>query len=117
MRIEIHTGKFSLTDAMRAYIERRIHFTLNRAQHGLRKISLRLDDINGPKGGDDKSCRIQIPVAGGKSVVIEEVRSDLYVAIDRALERAARAVSRQLVRKREYSHKRLVLQSSDALPS
>lgn len=110
MRIEIHTGKFSLTESLREHIERRIQFTLSWAHQGLHKIVLRLDDINGPKGGADKSCRVQIPVAGGKPVVIEEVQSDLYLAIDRAIERAGRALSRKLARKREYSHKRVAFQ-------
>lgn len=107
MRIEIHSGKFSLTDSLRKHIERRIQFALSWANHNLRKVTLRLEDINGPKGGADKSCRIQIPIAGGKPVVIEEIQSDLYVAIDRAIERAGRVLSRKLERKREHNHQRL----------
>ena len=109
MRIEIHTGNFELTESLREQIERRIQFTLSWSQHCLQKVTLRLDDINGPKGGADKSCRIQIPVTGGKPVVIEEVQSNLYIAIDRAIERAGRALSRRLARKREHDHTRVVL--------
>ncbi len=106
MRIEIHTDKFLLTDSLREYVERRVQFALSWAHQNLRKVTLRLDDINGPKGGADKSCRIQIPISGGTPVVIEEVQSDLYVAIDRAVERAGRALSRKLQRKREHNHRR-----------
>jgi len=109
MRIEIHTGNFDLTESLREHVERRIQFTLSWSQHRLQKVMVRLDDINGPKGGADKSCRIQIPVVGAKTIVIEEIQSNLYMAIDRAIERAGRALSRQLARKREYDHKRLVL--------
>lgn len=108
MRIEIHTGKFSLTDGLRGHIERRIQFTLSWAHQNLPKVTLRLDDINGPKGGADKLCRIQIPIAGGKPIVVEDVQADLYVAIDRAIERAGRALSRKLARKRQHSHERYV---------
>lgn len=115
MRIEIHTGKFSLTDSLREHIERRIQFALSWANHNLQKVTLRLDDINGPKGGADKSCRIQIPITGGKPVVIEDIQSDLYIAIDRAVERAGRALSRKLERKREHTHRRFTpTQASDA---
>ena len=113
MRIEIHTGKFSLTDSLRDYIERRLQFSLNWAHQNLQKVTLRLEDINGPKGGADKSCRVQIPIAGGKPVIIEEIQSDLYVAIDRAIDRAARALSRKLERKREYSHRRYLPNTID----
>jgi putative sigma-54 modulation protein len=105
MRIDIHTSKFQLTEALREHIERRVQFAMSWAQDKLPRVNLRLDDINGPKGGIDKSCRIQIPITGGKSVVIEEVQSDLYIAIDRAVERAGRAISRRLERSRTHSRK------------
>lgn len=90
MRIDIHSSKFALTESMRGHIERRVQFVLVWAHHKLPQIYFRLDDVNGPEGGMDKVCRIQIPVAGGNSVVIEEIQSDMYVAIDRAIERAGR---------------------------
>ena len=107
MRIDIHTSSFSLTDSLRRHIEHKIRSTLSWAQ-SIQNVSLRLDDINGPKGGADKSCRIQIPIAGGTPVVIYEVQPDLYVAIDRAVERADRALGRKLTRKRDFSHKRIL---------
>jgi putative sigma-54 modulation protein len=107
MRIDIHTGSFPLTESLRKHIEHRVRSSLSWAQQGLRNVSLRLDDLNGPKGGVDKSCRIEIPISGGTPVVIHEVQSDLYVAIDRAMNRAGHAVSRKLARKRELSNRRL----------
>ena len=68
---------------------------------------LRLSDINGPRGGRDKRCRIQVPFPGTRNVVIEDTEADLYVAIDRAAERAERAVVRRLERLREFPHARL----------
>ena len=53
---------------------------------------------NGPRGGKDKRCCIQVPFPGTRNVVIEDTEADLYVAIDRAADRAARAVSRRLER-------------------
>lgn len=102
MRIDIHSSKFTLTESLRGHIERRIQFALNWAYHKLPRIHLRLDDVNGPRNGVDKVCRIQIPVAGGKPVVIEEVQADMYVAIDRAIERAAQTMSRRIERSRTH---------------
>ncbi len=106
MRIQIHSRKFPLTEGIREHIERRVHFTLSWANQTLSTVTLRLDDVNGPRGGEDKSCRVQIPLPGGKSVVVDELQADLYVAIDRAIERAGRAVSRQIERNREHAHVR-----------
>jgi ribosome-associated translation inhibitor RaiA len=79
MRIDIHSSKFALTESLRSHIERRVQFALSWAYHKLPHIHLRLDDVNGPKGGVDKVCRIQIPVVGGKPVVIEEIQTDMYI--------------------------------------
>ena len=106
MRIEIRTGKFSLTDGLREHIEHRVQFALSWADQHLHKISLNLNDINGPKGGADKSCRIQIPVAGGKTIVVEEVQADLYIAIDRAIRRRENELKRKLQKNSEHNHLR-----------
>ena len=66
----------------------------------LRAIAMRLSDENGPRGGEDKLCRIQASLAGAPPVVIEDVQSNLYVAIDRAADRLGRTVARRLHRQR-----------------
>lgn len=107
MRIEINSRQFALTEGLRNHIERRLQFALSWSRHNLQKVSLRLGDINGPRGGADKLCRIQIPLDGGGSVIVEEVRSDLYVAIDLAVDRAVRVLARRLERRRAHKRQRL----------
>lgn len=90
-----------LTKALRDHAERRLRFALGWADDRLRRISVRLSDENGPRGGEDKRCRIRIAFAGAPSVVIEDTESDVYVAIDRAADRAGRSVARRLERQRD----------------
>lgn len=107
MRIDIHTGKFSLTDSLRSHVERRADYALGWAQQSLHQVIVRLDDLNGPnKGGVDKLCRVQIPLVGGAVVVIAEVQADLYMAVDKAMERANQSLTRKLERKRQHQFKR-----------
>lgn len=106
MRIGIQTNGFILTDGLREHTERRLQFALNWASHDVRKVAVRLSDINGPRGGSDKRCQIQVRLAGGQDVVIEDTEADLYVAIDRAADRADHAVARRLERLREHHHDR-----------
>lgn len=106
MQLEIHTGNITKTADLEQHITRRLQFALSWANHSLDKVVLRINDINGPKGGADKSCRIQIPLAGASPIVVEELQADLYVAIDRAVERAGRTLRRKLARKRQFSHQR-----------
>lgn len=106
MRIDIKARGFDLTEGLREHTVRRLQFALGWANHDVRAINVRLFDINGPRGGKDKRCRIQVPFPGTANVVVEDTESDLYVAIDRAAERAERAVVRRLERLREYPRAR-----------
>lgn len=107
MRIDIQASGFDLTEGLRQHTARRLQFALGWASHNVRTVSVRLSDINGPRGGNDKRCRIKIPLHGGQDVVIEDTESDLYVAIDRAADRTERAVARRLERSREHHHVRI----------
>jgi putative sigma-54 modulation protein len=104
MRIDIQASGFKLTDGLRAHAERRLQFALSWAVHDVQKVVVRLSDINGPRGGNDKRCYIQIPIPGRPDVVIENTESDLYVAIDQAVDRIERTVARRLERKHEHRH-------------
>lgn len=100
MQINIQAGGVKPTDALRSQIVRRLRFALGWASHRLGKVSVRLSDENGPRGGQDKRCRIRVGIAGAQSVVIEDTEADLTVAIDRAAERAASVLVRRLERQR-----------------
>lgn len=108
MRIDTQANGFELTEALRQHAERRLQFAISWAGHDVRRVVVRLSDINGPRGGKDKRCTIQIPLPRGQDVLIEDTESDLYVAIDRAADRAGRALARKLERRHEYLHQRPV---------
>ena len=98
MQIDIQARNFSLTDALRSYAERRLSFALNSGKDHIQRVVIRLSDINGPRGGADKRCHLQVVLAGLSGVVIEDTEVDLYDAIDRATERAGNTVVRKIKR-------------------
>jgi hypothetical protein len=69
---------------------------LGRGIRRLRRVDVTLSDLNGPRGGVDKRCLIKVSIDGLRPVVIEDVQSDLYMAIDRAAGRASRTVLRRV---------------------
>ncbi len=103
MQINIHARNFTLTRALRTHVERRLNFALSTRDIHIQRILVRLSDINGPRGGADKCCHIQIILPHLPDVVIEDIEMDLYTAIDRATERAGRTVGRRLTRQRDRS--------------
>jgi len=107
MRIVIQANGFVLTEALKTYTEQRMATALGWAGDRMRKLVVSLSDINGPRGGIDKRCKVQVQLGGGYEVVIEDTEADLYVAIDRAADRADRAVVRRVERMRDFPHVRI----------
>lgn len=101
MQIDIQARNFPLTAALRGHVERRLGFALSARDHQIRRVTVRLSDINGPRGGADKCCHIEVGLPRLPSVVIEDTEADLYIAIDRAADRAGRTVARRLARQRD----------------
>ena len=89
-------SKECATDEIREYAERRVCFALDRFRD-VRRVVASLDDLNGPKGGMDKFCRI-VAEFGFTSVVVEETQMDWHVAIARATHRLSQKVARELKR-------------------
>lgn len=111
MHIAIQSNGLVLTEGVRAYVHRRMQTSVGWAL--TRRLAVWLSDVNGPRGGRDKRCKIQISLDHGKTVVIENTEEDLYVAIDRAAERADRALARQLARSRAFTHEKLDMVAAD----
>jgi putative sigma-54 modulation protein len=102
MQIVIQARGFDLSPGLREHIERRLRFALDRTHYHVRRVSVGLSDLNGPRGGEDKCCRVQVAMAGAADVVIQDIESDLYVAIDRAVDRAGRTLARRVAQQRDH---------------
>jgi len=89
-----------LTEGLHTHVQRRLQFAMSRFQDRALRVKVCLSDVNGPKGGVDKRCRLQIRVGGLPDIFIEDTESQLHVAVDRAVERAGRTLGRQLKRMR-----------------
>lgn len=98
MHIDVQFRGIDVSPALREHAERRARFTLARLGGRIARVSISLVDINGPKGGEDKACTVQISLQQPGSVVVEELGTDLYQVLDRALARAGRTVVRRLER-------------------
>ena len=100
MRIEIQTSGFALTESIQSHVRRRVGFALDRLRGRIRRVSVRLSDINGSRGGIDKRCQLQVQLADSSDVVVVDVQRDLYAAMTRAVDRAAAAIARRIDRLR-----------------
>lgn len=84
----------------RDYIRRKLDRRLQKFDEAVERASVRIEDVNGPRGGVDKLCRIKVVLGGLPSVVVEEKHYSSQAAIDGALDRAERTVWRAVQRRR-----------------
>jgi ribosome-associated translation inhibitor RaiA len=89
-----------LDSADRDYIRRKLGMKLGKFGDVVERVSVRVKDMNGPRGGVDKSCRIKVVLSGLPSVVVEQQDASLQAAVDRALGRTERAVRQSVQRRR-----------------
>jgi hypothetical protein len=96
VQIDIRARGFSLSLALRTLAEQRLRLAFgSTGGRGLR-VGMRLAERSASGGRSEVYCRVRALVPGADPVVIEQHESDLLVAIDRAADRAGRAVSRLL---------------------
>ncbi len=100
LRMELRSSNIPLSEPLRNHIARRLEFALRRFAHRVDRITVRLVDINGPKGGPDKRCRIVVRLASARSVIVEATDSDAYAAVSQAAMCLDEAVARTVTRRR-----------------
>lgn len=79
---------------LRDLTERRVRFVLRRLGWLVPRAEVQMTDVNGPRGGVDKRCQVELRTGGAGSVVVASVASDWRTALDNALARAARFLMR-----------------------
>ena len=79
---------------LRDLTERRVRFVLRRLGWLVPRAEVQMSDVNGPRGGIDKRCKVELRTDGAGSVVVASLASDWRTALDNALARAARFLMR-----------------------
>jgi len=80
---------------------RRIRFSLRRLSWLVPRATVRLSDVNGPRGGIDKRCQVQLETDGDGPVVVTALARDWRSALDRALATASRVLLKSWQRKKD----------------
>jgi len=99
---------------LRDLTEHRVRFVLRRLGWLVPRAEVQMSDVNGPRGGIDKRCQVELKTNGAGSVVVASVANDWRTALDNALARASRFLVRlwrrrsdsRRMRQRFISHER-----------
>ena len=83
---------------MRDFSVARMRFVLRRLSTFVPHAKVQFSDINGPRGGLDKRCQVELTTEKAGTVVIASLARDWRTALDRSLGRATRVLTRSLQR-------------------
>jgi len=90
----------TLDDDQCAYITRKLGMKLGKFAASIERVSVRVTDVNGPRGGLDQRCRVKVVLRGLPTVLIDRQDANKEVAIDAALRAAEESVRRAVGRRR-----------------
>lgn len=76
----------------------RVRFALRRLRVLVPRARVQFSDVNGPRGGVDKRCQVELKTDSAGTVVIASLARDWRTALDRSLSRATRVLTRSLQR-------------------
>jgi ribosome-associated translation inhibitor RaiA len=81
MQVDIQSRNFTLTDGLRDYLTKRLAYGLTAGDAAIGRVIVRLSDVNGPRGGEDKRCHIEVRLRGMPDVVVVDTEADLYAEV------------------------------------
>jgi hypothetical protein len=95
--IVAHT-RISLPEVTRTSLEERLRHVLEPFGTRISRATIRLEDLNGPRGGVDLRCSVEVIFDGGDRVHIEQRAAEVLEAVRRIMPRVARSVRQHVDR-------------------
>jgi ribosome-associated translation inhibitor RaiA len=96
--VSIRTSRVTLSKGLEEHVRTRLASKLGKVAHHIERISVRFEDINGPKGGVDIICQVRVVLSGMPSVMVHGHGENDRVAFASIVDPLTRAVRSTLDR-------------------
>lgn len=100
MQVHVIAKNVVVPPSVSEFIERRLEFAIGRFAPRVNNVVVRLDDVNGPRGGVDQRCRIDARIVPSARATATGKGISLEAAICQAADRMACAIRKDLARRR-----------------
>ena len=100
MQIELRESNVSVLEPLRDHVERKLGLATRRFEREIATVVVRIVDINGPRGGLDKCCRMIVRFVDARACFVEATDADAYAAVTTAAARLDERISRMASRRR-----------------
>lgn len=101
MKIHVHLRDVPQANYLRDEAEERLRRTLGSLTAAVRSVSIRIRDVNGPRGGEGMVGRMMLDTVDGRTLVLEDTRASAAGVLGGLALRARRAVARHLNLRRD----------------
>ena len=98
MRIDLHCDGVETAPGLRDYVAQRMRSSIGRFRDHIQWARVKVADVNGPKGGVDKRCVVQLRLRNLPDVVFAINQLDVRAAVDEAADRVARVLAQRVRR-------------------
>lgn len=99
MNISVRGRHLAMSEALKAYAVRRLTFSIGSFGSLVGDVEVRIADVNGPRGGVDKTSVITAVLRPIGALVARAKHADPYSAIDRAAFRMRALLVRRIQRR------------------
>ena len=100
MHLEMNHRQAGLNDEVAHRAERLLRFAMSRFTGTVTRVKVTFIDVNGPKGGFDKRCRLTAKLKVAGQVEVQHGGHDYTEALSHCLDKLTRAIRRDVDRRR-----------------
>lgn len=108
----IRVGSHGTPDTLREYAERRLSCAIRNFERRINRVTVRISDLNGPKGGVDAHCSIAADLNDGTRILAKATTAWPFASVKQAASRLSEALRREI--KRTTQHRRHAVQHGGA---
>ncbi len=94
----IRAGRPDTVETLREYASHRLSLALRRFENRIRRVLVRISDLNGPRGGVDSKCSITVDLVDGRRIFVDATTAWPYASVTRAISRLHEALRRKIDR-------------------
>jgi ribosome-associated translation inhibitor RaiA len=94
--LHVRTLGARLEHGLSDYVRAKLGRKLGKFAHAIERVSVRFEDVNGPRGGVDTVSRVKVVLSELQTIVVESRAADAQQAFDVASHRTERSVRRTL---------------------
>lgn len=109
MELFINKRKVIVEQSQEEAIRHRVAFCFSRLDDIVQSVTLTIKDVNGPRGGNDKECKVLVKFYRQTELVITERQADLVHATHRALQRASHSALRKSKRNASRQYRSMAI--------